>query len=50
VLEPNGTFYVEAIQPTVDQRERILLMEAIERLSHEVQEMRTELAALRGQS
>jgi uncharacterized membrane protein YcaP (DUF421 family) len=50
VLEPNGTFYVEAIQPTVDQRERIQLMEAIERLSHQVDAMRSELAEMRAQS
>ena len=48
VLEPNGTFYVEARQPSEDERERSQLMEAVERLTHEVQAMRSELAALRG--
>jgi uncharacterized membrane protein YcaP (DUF421 family) len=48
VLEPNGTFYVEAKQPTEDERERSQLMEAVERLTREVQAMRSELSDLRG--
>lgn len=42
-LEPNGTFYVEAFEPTVDDRHHAELMARIEALANEV-------AALRAQS
>ena len=45
VLEPNGTFYIEAIQPSADEAQRAEVMEALERLTREVQAMRAELAA-----
>lgn len=45
VLEPNGTFYIEAVQPSADEAQRAELMEALERLTREVQDMRKQLAA-----
>ena len=45
VLEPNGTFYVEGMQPTADEAQRTELMEALDRLTREVQDMRAQLAA-----
>lgn len=45
VLEPNGTFYVEGVQPSADEAQRTELMEALERLTREVQDMRAQLVA-----
>jgi uncharacterized membrane protein YcaP (DUF421 family) len=44
VLEPNGTFYMEGIKSMSDDAQRAELMKAIEALTSEVKEMRTELA------
>jgi uncharacterized membrane protein YcaP (DUF421 family) len=41
-LEPNGTFYVEAFEPSIDDKRHAELLERIDALSREV-------AALRGQ-
>jgi len=45
VLEPNGTFYVEAVKPSVGEVHVAALEKAIERLTLEVQEMRAQLRA-----
>jgi uncharacterized membrane protein YcaP (DUF421 family) len=44
VLEPNGTFYIEAVRPSADEAQRAELMEAIARLTREVQDLRAEAA------
>jgi uncharacterized membrane protein YcaP (DUF421 family) len=44
VLEPNGTFYVEAIKPSTDEKQIASLKDALETLTHEVRTMRAELA------
>lgn len=43
VLEPNGTFYVEAIKPTLDESRLNELKQSIEQLTREVQQMRAQL-------
>ena len=43
VLEPSGTFYVEAMKPTADQAHMAALTESIEALRNEVQSLRTQL-------
>ena len=45
VLEPNGTFYVEAKKPSTEETEIAALQSAVEALTREVQLMRTELAS-----
>jgi uncharacterized membrane protein YcaP (DUF421 family) len=45
VLEPNGTFYVEAIKPTLDETHIAALKGAVDSLTREVKEMRTLLAS-----
>jgi len=45
VLEPNGTFYVEAVKPSYSEVHVASLEKAIERLTQEVQAMREQLAA-----
>jgi uncharacterized membrane protein YcaP (DUF421 family) len=45
VLEPNGNFYLEGIKSMSDDAQRAVMLEAIELLTREVREMRTELAA-----
>lgn len=45
VLEPNGAFYVEAMKPSPDQAQVAALEKAIEMLTREVREMRTQLRA-----
>ena len=45
VLEPNGTFYVESRTPSSDAVENKHLMDALEKLSREVQELKAELHA-----
>jgi uncharacterized membrane protein YcaP (DUF421 family) len=43
VLEPNGTFYVEPIKPTPDDRQRTELIEMVKVLTDEVRQMREQL-------
>ncbi len=43
VLEPNGTFYLEAKKPSGDDLARQGLMEAIQKLTREVEDLRAEL-------
>jgi uncharacterized membrane protein YcaP (DUF421 family) len=43
VLEPNGTFYIEAVQPSADEAQRAELMEALARLTREVQDLKSRL-------
>jgi uncharacterized membrane protein YcaP (DUF421 family) len=43
-LEPNGTFYVEAFEPSVADKRHIELLEKIEALSREVATLRTQQA------
>jgi len=45
VLEPNGTFYVEAIKPSDEDRQRTDVLEAVRALTIEVRELRAKLAA-----
>jgi uncharacterized membrane protein YcaP (DUF421 family) len=45
VLQPNGTFYVEAVQPSHSELHVASLEKAIERLTLEVQAMRSQLPA-----
>lgn len=45
VLEPNGTFYVEAMKPTLDETQIAGLKEAIDSLTLEVTSMRAQLAS-----
>lgn len=44
VLEPNGTFYVEAKKPTHDEAQMLALKDGMEALTREVRELRTQLA------
>jgi len=43
VLEPNGNFYVQEMEPSKDEAERAELMRAVESLTREVKEMRAQL-------
>jgi uncharacterized membrane protein YcaP (DUF421 family) len=43
-LEPNGTFYVEAFEPSVDDRHHAELMARIEALANEVAALRAQAA------
>ncbi|HEY4379861.1 MAG TPA: YetF domain-containing protein [Acidobacteriaceae bacterium] len=43
-LEPNGSFYVEAIKPSPDELQMSGLKEAVDLLTREVKEMRAQLA------
>jgi uncharacterized membrane protein YcaP (DUF421 family) len=43
VLEPNGTFYVEGMTPSVEDVHSSELKKAVETLTHEVRELRAEL-------
>lgn len=45
VLEPNGTFYVEGINPTQEAVHSQELMDAVRLLSHELRTLRAEIAA-----
>jgi len=45
VLEPNGTFYVEAMKPSLDDRHIAGLLKSIEVLTREVREMKGLLEA-----
>jgi uncharacterized membrane protein YcaP (DUF421 family) len=44
VLEPNGTFSVEAIKPSSDQQDRAKILEAVRALTLEVRELRERMA------
>jgi uncharacterized membrane protein YcaP (DUF421 family) len=44
VLEPNGSFYVEAMKPTPEETRMGALKDAVEVLTREVREMRAQLA------
>jgi uncharacterized membrane protein YcaP (DUF421 family) len=43
VLEPNGTFYVEAMEPNSDDAARARIMEAVLALTAEVQSLKAQL-------
>ena len=45
VLEPNGTFYVEPIKPSDEDKQRADVLEAVRALTIEVRELRGKLAA-----
>ncbi len=45
VLEPNGTFYVEAVKPSPDDAQRTEVLELVRTLSSEVRELKVLLAA-----
>jgi uncharacterized membrane protein YcaP (DUF421 family) len=45
VLEPNGTFYVEARKPSTEEAEIVGLQSAVEALTREVHLMRAQLAS-----
>lgn len=45
VLEPNGTFYVEAITPSTDDAQRAEVLALVRSLSAEVKELKVMLAA-----
>lgn len=45
VLEPNGTFYVEAIRPSTDDAQRAEVLALVRSLSAEVKELKVLLAA-----
>ncbi len=45
VLEPNGSFYVEAMKPSMDEVHIAALKDAVEGLTREVREMRGLLGA-----
>ena len=44
VLEPNGTFYIEPIKPSFDDKQRTEIVEAVRALTLEVRELRAKLA------
>jgi len=44
VLEPNGTFYVEGIKPSEEDRQRADIQEAVRALTIEVRELRAKLS------
>jgi uncharacterized membrane protein YcaP (DUF421 family) len=45
VLEPNGTFYIEAMQPSASDAERAEVLEAVRSLSDEVRSLKAQLRA-----
>jgi uncharacterized membrane protein YcaP (DUF421 family) len=45
VLEPNGTFYIEAVKPSPGEAQVAALQKSIELLTHEVKAMRAQLPA-----
>jgi uncharacterized membrane protein YcaP (DUF421 family) len=49
VLEPNGTFYVEAMKPSRDDVQDQAILKLLEDLSTEVRELRAQVAAGRGE-
>ena len=44
VLEPNGTFYVEGIKPSEEDRQRAEIQDAVRALTIEVRELRAKLS------
>ena len=44
VLEPNGTFYIEAVKPSLDAESERKTLEAVESLREEIRQMRAELS------
>jgi uncharacterized membrane protein YcaP (DUF421 family) len=46
VLEPNGTFYIEGMQPSSDDAQRAEVLEALERLTREVQDLKAQLGGI----
>ncbi len=47
VLEPNGTFYVEPIKPSVDEAQQAELLMMVRALTDEVRQMKEQLKTLR---
>ena len=45
VLEPNGTFYVEAMRPNTEEEERREILAAVRTLTREVQSLKAQLKA-----
>lgn len=45
VLEPNGSFYVEAIKPTPDETRISAIKDSVDLLTREVRELRAQLAS-----
>jgi uncharacterized membrane protein YcaP (DUF421 family) len=45
VLEPNGTFYIEAAQPTPDEAQQAELLEAVRALTSEVKELKAQIGS-----
>jgi uncharacterized membrane protein YcaP (DUF421 family) len=45
VLEPSGTFYVEAMQPSPEEAQNAELIAALARLTREIEDLRAEVAA-----
>lgn len=45
VLEPNGSFYVEGMKPSLDDTHMASLKDAIDLLTREVKDMRAQLAS-----
>lgn len=44
VLEPNGTFYVEARTPSFEDEERKAMLDLLRSLTHEVRELRAQIS------
>ena len=44
VLEPNGTFYVEGVKPSSDDRQRAEILELLNNLTAEVRQLKAQLA------
>ncbi len=45
VLEPNGTFFIEGKSLSSDDEQRLALIEAVRKLTDDLQELRAELKA-----
>ena len=45
VLEPNGTFYVEAMQPSAEDAQRAEVLEAVRALADEVRSLKAQISA-----
>jgi uncharacterized membrane protein YcaP (DUF421 family) len=43
VLEPNGTFFIEAVKPTEDEQEMNEVLAAVHKLTQDVEDLREEL-------
>ena len=44
VLEPNGTFYIEGIKPSEEDKQRSAVLEAVQALTVEVRELRAKMS------